>query len=234
MPRDLTVLYVSASRVPAAWQAYQIACLRAAIGDAPVISVTRAPLALGINLRDETPTPCYWNIYHAMLRASRIAETPYVAMAEDDVLYTREHFTEFRPPLDAVSFDRSRWSLFTWDPIYCLRQRVSNCSFIAPRALLIGALEEREAKWPQGAPNSITGEVGRPIVARNLGVPCVPAVEWYSTSPIVHLNHPEGTDNPLEYQRDARGHRMIKKHGQITAIEIPVWGKAVDLAAKFC
>ena len=136
--------------------------------------------------------------------------------------------------MDAVSYDRSRWSLFTWDanPIYCLRQRLSNCSLIAPRGLLIDALEERAAKWPKGAPNSMTGEVGRDKVSQWLGVSKVNCEEWWGREPIVHLNHLTGTDTG-DYGYDAAGRHWTKPHGQIKAIEIPYWGRAADIAKYY-
>lgn len=212
---DLTVLYISASNMPEKWVKFQIGHLLRASRGAEIISVTRKPLSLGTN-HIEKERQCYWNIYRQMLRASKLAKTKFVAMAEDDTLYSREHFTQYRPPDDAVSYNRARWSLFEWDPIYCLRQRVSNCSLIAPRELLIEALTERERKYPDGT--DYVGEVGRRKVDRKMGVSPRKMVEWYSTVPVIQLNHRSGTDT-------GRG----KKHGQITALDIPYWGKAKDI-----
>jgi hypothetical protein len=228
---DLTILYVSASKMPAGWRDYQIGCLKQACDGAPIISVTRAPLDLGTNISDDGPHS-YWNIYMQMLRAAKLATTPFVAMAEDDTLYTREHFTEFRPQPHQVSYDRSRWSLFTWDNLYCMRQRISNCSLIAPTALLIEALEERKTAWPNGAPDEIIGEVGRETVDSRLRVTPRAMVEWYSNNPIVQLNHPTGTDTGASY-RAANGRRMYKKHGQMKAYDIPHWGKATDIIGRY-
>jgi hypothetical protein len=187
-------------------------------------------MQLGVNLLDVEPQS-FWNIYMQMLRAAKIAVTPFVAIAEDDVLYTREHFTEFRPSMDKVSYDRSRWSLFTWAPMYSLRQRISNCSLIAPRELLIEALTERTKKHPNGCPDRMTGEVGRGIVERGLGVTVREMVEWYCSNPIIHLNHPTGSDKG-DYGV-INGKHMIKKHAQIKAIDIPYWGKAEDIVRRY-
>jgi hypothetical protein len=223
---DLTIMYISASKMPESWVKFQVSHLLHAADGAKVISITRKPLALGDNISDEEPETSYWNLYRQMLRAARIALTPYVAMAEDDTLYSREHFTEFRPPKDAVSYNRARWSLFQWDPIYCIRQRVSNCTLIAPRNLLIEALEERERKYPNG--NSYVGEVGRSIVERRLGVTRRTAVEWYSTVPVIQLNHRTGTDTG-----GGHGTGRVKKHGQIKAYRIPFWGESIQIARHY-
>lgn len=223
---DLTILYITASQMPEKWLAFQVGHLLKSIGDAPIISISRKPLNLGTNFIDTEPKS-YWNIFMQVLRAAQVAKTTFVAAAEDDVLYTKEHFSEFRPPMDKVSYDRSRWSLFTWDNMYCLRQRVSNCSLIAPRELLIEALTEWKHKYPDGAPDGLAGEVGRGKVERRLGVTIRECVEWYCTNPIIHLNHPTGTD--IGHHKSKDGRFMIKKHGQIKAYDIPYWGKATDV-----
>lgn len=230
---DLTILYITASEVPDNWFRFQLKHFLKAAHGHEIISVSRQSLDLGMNLIDDSPK-CYWNIYMQMLRACQLATTKYVAMAEDDVLYTPEHFNDFRPPIDAVSYDRSRWSLFSWEaePIFCLRQRISNCSLIAPRQLLIEALEERQAKWPMGAPQELVGEVGREKVDRRLKVTARKCIEWWCKNPIIHLNHLTGTDVG-EYGRNTAGRRLVKPHGQIKAIEIPHWGKASEIVSHY-
>ena len=163
------MVYLSASRLPAQMAGYARTVLLAAIGRAPLISVTREPLEFGHNVVDDGPL-CMSNIYRQMLRAAKLALTPFVAVAEDDTLYPREHFA-WRPPADRFYYDQNRMALFTWgEPMFHWRNRKSNATLIAPRELLIDALEERFAKWPDGTPEHLTGEVGRPMVEGNLGL----------------------------------------------------------------
>ena len=225
---DLTLLYISASRMPQTWIDYQINKLFDAVKDTPIISCTRKPLDLGLNLIDNEPRSM-WNIYMQMLRAAKLAKTPYVAMVEDDTLYSKEHFTGFRPKENTVSYNRARWSLFSWvknpdQQIYCMRQRVSNCSLIAPTEFLIEVLEERHAKHPNG--NKYVGEIGRKKVDRILGVKIRKRVEWYSRVPIIQLNHRTGTDA-------GGGPGRTKRHGQIKAYDIPHWGKAKEIIKHY-
>jgi len=225
---DITLIYISASKMPDKWIEYQKNQLLNVSGNAPIISVTRKPFNLGTNLIDDEKR-CYWNIYMQLLRAARLANTPYVAMVEDDTLYSKEHFTEFRPPENKVSYNRSRWSLFSWvinpeEQIYCMRQRISNCSLIAPTKYLIEALEERAIKYPNGT--DYVGEVGRSKVDRRMGVSRREKVEWYSTVPIIQLNHRTGTDA-------GGGPGRTKRHGQIKAYNIPYWGGAKEIVEKY-
>ena len=216
---DLTVIYITANQMPDKWMDFQIKQLHKAAKGFPIISISMQPMDLGENLLDDAQEKSHWNMYRQLCRGAKLAKTPYVAMAEDDTLYSREHFTEFRPKLDEVSYNRSRWSLFSWDAVYCLRQRVSNCSMIGARDLVVDALEERDKKHPDGF--SYTGEIGREIVERKLGVSRRKMVEWYSTVPVIQLNHPDGIDESQQ--------RKWKKHGQIKAYDIPYWGNAKDI-----
>jgi hypothetical protein len=227
---DLTILYITASNMPERWMKFQIGHLLKSIGDTPIISISRKPLNLGMNIVESEPK-CYWNIFMQNLNGALLAKTPFVAIAEDDTLYTKEHFTEFRPPLDSVSYNRSRWSLFTWDNIYCLRQRISNCSCIAPRELMIESFTEWKTKYPKGAADSFVGELGRSRVERRMGTTPRKMVEWYSTCPVIQLNHPTGSDTGDYGLRN--GKHMVKKHGQLKAYDIPYWGKATDIVKVY-
>lgn len=219
---DITIIYLTTNELPKKWVRYQQDCLLEAIGDSKLISISKQPIVFGLNLLDQEPKS-YWNMYMQILRACKIAKTNFIGIAEDDTLYTKTHFTEFRPPLDSVSYDRSRWSLFTWEkePFYCLRQRISNCSLIASREYLIDALEERKSRYPQGPEQKLLGEVGRVKVDSRLGVSRRNMIEFYSYGPIVQLNHPSGTDLTQKTR--------WKRHGQIRAYDIPFWGKASEI-----
>lgn len=227
---NLTIIYLTANIVSKGWMEYQIEILKQAIYkmNFSIISISREPLDFGDNYID-TDQHGYWNIYRQLLRGAQLAKTRYIAMVEDDTLYSKEHFNEFRPRDNEVSYNRSRWSLFCWKKpaLYCLRQRISNCSLIAPREYLIGALKERMDKHPDGdnLPNTRVGEVGRHKVESRLKVSLRNMVEWWSTTPIIQLNHPGGIDIAQKKQK--------KKHGQLKAYEIPYWGRADDIVAKY-
>lgn len=225
MPKDLTVLYLTASEIKESFAVYQRNILLEAIGDYPLISVSREPLHFGTNIIDDGKRSIS-NIYRQMLRAAKMATTEFVATAEDDCLYHSNHFTFFRPKPDEFAYDQNRFALFTWgEPIYSWRNRKSNCSLIAPRKLLIEALEERFAKWPNGTPPHITGEVGRGMVERNLKITLRKSVEMFAEVSIIQFNH----DNASE-DRQIR-HR--KKLGQIKAYDLYHWGHAKDIMKHY-
>jgi hypothetical protein len=216
---DLTLLYITAQRLPASWQIWHRRHIDAF--GWPVFQIGRT----SGDLLDTEPRS-YCNIYRQMLRGCHAVSTPFVAMAEDDVLYTSSHFTLRPPDGQAVVYNRHRWALFTWGPaIYSWRDRVSNCSLIAPRAMLIDALEERFAKHPNGWPEHATGEVGRDRVERQLGVTLRRSEELYSREAIIQINHTTATED--------RQRRKRKALGPIQAVDIPHWGHASVVRSQF-
>ena len=223
--RDLTVIFMTINRVPKKWAEYQLEVLKKAIGDADVISVSREPMDFGLNLI-QTEEPSTANIYWQILRAAKLAKTPYVAIAEDDVLYCYEHFNFFRPPLDTFAYNSVRWQIHTFGfLVYYWRKRLANYALIAPRELLIETLEERFAKYPFPDPRGGAGEVGKPRVEKNLGLTPRKMVEYSTTTGIVCLHHEFGMD-PLE--KSGR-----KRSGMLRAFDIPMWGRVEDVIKKF-
>lgn len=220
---DLTVIFLKGNNHPVGFTQYHKRVLLEAIGDSKLIVVHRGNLD-SINYKEgtvfieDTGTKCHANMYFQLLQAAKQADTEFIATAEDDVLYSKEHFESFRPPENAVAYDMSRWSLFTWNPVFSLKQRVSNCTLIAPRKYLIEALEERFNKYSvEDFPPPLVSEVGR--YEKNLGITERNMEKFYADVPCIQINHPNGTDST--------GRK--KKLGQIKAIEIPYWGRAVDI-----
>jgi len=220
---DLTVIFLTLDRLPIKFKEYQKQALLEAIGDAQLLIVSRIPHE-GWNLID-TNEPGYLNIYRQMLRAAKECDTKYIAVAEDDCLYPPEHF-KLRPPEDTVLFNQHRWALFTWGvPTYSMRQRKSNSTMIAPRQLVIDALEERFAKHGDNWPEAFIGEIGRERVEDELGVTRRKSVEVFSEIGVVQLNH--------VFAHEERQRRKRKTLGQIKAYDIPKWGKAEDLLHNY-
>lgn len=225
MSKDLTVIFLTASEIKESFAQYQRKVLLEAIGDYPLISVSRKPLDFGHNIIDDGERSTD-NIYRQMLRAAKVATTEFIAIAEDDCLYHKDHFNFYRPDPDTFAYDQNRFALFSWGtPTYSWRDRVSNCSLIAPRLLLIEALEERFRKYPGLIPDKLVGELGRGRVERNLRVTERKMTKVYSETSIIQINH----DNASE-ERQVR-HR--KKLGQIKAYDLHYWGTAKKLIQKY-
>lgn len=232
---DLTVIFLTCNKMPSRWNAFHREHLLRAVGDRPLITISAEPVDLpGTHLIQEGPF-CATNVYRQLLRGAEIATTKYVAVAEDDTLYPRKHFSEFRPPDDAVAYDMSRWSVFSWDgekAYYSAIRKHGNFTMIGPRQLVIDAISEREAKWPNGCNTpgrpDYTGEIGRREVEGVLGVTRRKLVEWWCIDPMVNLCHPRGL-SPTYIGVP----KLNRKPGELKAYDIPHWGKASAIAAIY-
>lgn len=223
---DLTVLYYTANslREPFATKLRDV--LWKAKGDYPLISISRKPMNFGENIVVNFPR-AYLSIYKQILVGAKAAKTEFVAFAEDDCLYTKEHFNSFRPKSDEFAYDMSKWSLYTWSEpsVYSIKDRISNCTAIAPRKLLIEALEERFAKYLDESkiPLHYFSEFGK--YENGLHVTPRKIVKFNSKSPCIIFSHPEAIGYGYLGNR--------KKVGGFLAYDIPFWGKASDIIDNY-
>lgn len=224
------------NKVP--WEKYHQKVMLEAIDGYPLITFSRVPMDLpGLQFR-QSEEQSHDKIYKLMLEGARIATTDYIAMVEDDMLYSRDHF-DLRPPLDTFGYNWNRWSLFTFtDPMFSFKRRFCNGCSILPRLEMIAALEERFEKWPE-IPHYLNGELGYSKVEKNLGVSLRKSVELYSKTPVVQIHHTYGTPG-IGRRRPEPGdtldlevRKTRKRHGMMRAFEIPHWGRAEELIKHF-
>lgn len=236
MKNDLTCLFLTVNKVP--WMEYHNKVMLEAIGDYPLITISREPMDLpGVQLR-QTEEQSHDNLFKQMLRGAREATTDYIAMVEDDMLYSRDHFL-FRPPLDTFGYNWNRWSLFTFgEPTYSFKRRFCQGASILPRLEMIDAIQERVDKWGV-IPHHLNGEIGYPIVDKNLGVKERKSVVFYSKIPLVQIHHTYGTPgigrrNPSANDTLDLNKRMTRKRmGMIRAYDIDQWGRSEELIKHF-
>jgi hypothetical protein len=225
IPSDITIIMLTANRVPKKWAAFHQQKLIEAADGSPIITISREPLDWGQNIID-TQEYTISNIYFQLLQGAKAATTEFIAVAEDDTLYPKEHF-QFRPPEDSFAYNQNRFGVFRWSktPTYFWKDRISNSTLVAPRKLAIEALEERFAKYPQGTPSGLTGELGRANIEDKLGVKRRKVI-WFQTEiSVVRVDHELGID------RLSQTHR--KGMGILRAYDIPYWGKAADIVKNF-
>jgi len=218
---DITIIFLTLNKVPEKWAKYHRQVLTEAIGDTPIITISKKPLDWGTNLIQKSEG--HANIYRQILRGAKLAKTPYIAIAEDDTLYPKAHFITYRPPMDTFTYNMSRWGIFTWgEPTYFLKPSMANSSMIAPRDLTIEALEER---FKKGVPDEKCGELGKEKVERGLGVTTRKISSFYTVDPVLCFSH------DFAFDRLERTHR--KRMWWIRVYDIPHWGKASDIVKKF-
>lgn len=221
MMEDLTVIMLTPNKVPKKWALYHKKVLLEAIGDTPLITISKEPLDWGYNILQKEYG--LLNLLKQLLRGAKQATTAFVAIAEDDTLYPKEHFT-FRPPFDTIAYDMNRWVMFTWgNPFYFHKPHPSNGGMIAPRELLIEALEERFAKYPNEMPRGLLKEIGRH--EDKYGVKKIPIINFYSSAPFLCFNH--------DYSVDSGQVKHRKRVWPVRAFDIPTWGRAEDVRKYF-
>lgn len=235
---NITLLYLTMNLVP--WQEFHRKHVLEVVGDYPLITFSRIPMDLPGSQFRQSEEQSHEKIYRLMLEGARLATTDYIAMVEDDMFYSKDHF-ELRPPLDTFGYNWNRWSLFTFgEPTFSFKRRFCNGCSILPRELLVKALEERFAKWPT-IPHYLNGEVGYAKVERNLGVTVNKSMELYSNTPVVQIHHTYGTPGngvPPGMRKpndtvDLEQRKTRKKMGTIRAYEIPFWGRSEDFVKNF-
>lgn len=222
-----------------------------AIGDLPLIVISQKPvnkktfegyegeylnLVSGVDYQPFHEGRHHLNIYQNIMIGAQHAKTPYVAMAEDDILYSKSHFHSgelqklIDQNMDAMLYDMNKVSLFTWTepPIYSFRsKRMVVNQLIAPSKRLADAMQERfdrlEVLKQQGkSEESILkfwGDPGR--YEGNLGVTVQPTYKFYSQSPSIVFTHPKAYGY--------LNHGSRKRHGDIKIVELYDWGRAEDV-----
>src|ERR1035437_6747584 len=189
--KNLTILYYTANEEPEYFMNNTQKQLLVAVGDTPIVSVSFKPTIIGDNCTNivlEGQTRSNYTLYKQVLMAAKEAKTEFVAMAEDDMLYSVEHF-QYRPKDDVFAYDLAKWSIFSWTkpPIFSYRPRKLMSSLIVRREALIRTLEERYAKYPtlEEASKKVYplywGEPGR--FEHHLGITPLKTEEYTSSVP---------------------------------------------------
>lgn len=227
---DLTIIYYTANMNSDSFMANTQKYLLKAIGDTPIISVSFKPTVIGNNCKNicigEQKRSNYM-IYKQVLIGVREANTRYVAMAEDDMLYSAEHFAYRPPDEETFSYDINKWSIFSWvnPPFLSYRVRKLMNSLITGKEALQNTLEKRYAKYPEleKIPPDLFklywGEPGR--FEHHLGISSVKAEEYSSPVPNIMFS----TSEALGYLD--LGQR--KAHTNIRADRVEPWGTAEEI-----
>lgn len=224
---DLTIIYYTANEIPEDFgrklRNELISCV--VNKDIPIIFVSKKPLTdnlIGPTNNIISPYPrSHISIYRDALLGAKAAKTKYVAFAEDDILYSPEHF-KHRSSDGVFAYNLGTWNIHTWgEPLFHHKGGGRKCmhSLICERDLFIEAMEERFAKHPDGTDASIWAEPGR--YEKHIGVTERPSEEFFTNPPNIVFIH----QTALGF-----GHLGTRKRlGEFRATEIPYWGKAENI-----
>lgn len=211
---DLSIVYYTANKIPEDFAKSTRHYLKFAAQDIPIVTV---PLPEGVE-------PSHIGIYEQALEGAVQAETKYIALAEDDVLYSPEHF-KHRPSPGKFAYNLGCWSIFTWSspPVFThkgtVRRNLSN--LICERDLFIAAMMERFANG--NLREELWGEPGK--YEEQLGVTVRETEEFYTNPPNIVFSH----ETALSF----KGLGTRKRIGEFRAYDIPYWGKASDVVKLY-
>jgi len=224
---DLTILFYTSNYINESFaKEIRDQLIRASEG-IPIISISQKPMDFGENICVGDISRSHLNIYRQILIGAKAATTEYVALAEDDVLYSPSHFTSFRPDGDTFAYNLNKWSIFTWvnPPTFSYIPRMVINALIAPRKLLVEALTERFTKWPDDTktPVKYWGDLGR--YENYLHVTVRKTTTFNSSQCNIVFSHTDA------YGYLGLGNR--KKMGDQRVTELDGWGTASDIIKIF-
>ncbi len=217
---DLTIILYTANIIPKAFASRCYTQLLKAAQGQKIIVVSQETMEIDEHNIVVTLPRHYLNIYRQALIGALEADTKYIALAEDDVLYSPEHF-KHRPKDDSkFAYNLGAWSVFTWgEPIFTHKGKVRRNlnSLICERELFIEAMQERFRLHPQDKDIDlrIWAEPGK--YERQLGVTVQETEEFYTNPPNIIFSH--------ETELSFAGLGTKKRIGEFRAYDIPYWGK---------
>lgn len=220
IPQDLSVVYYTANVAPNGFTEVVRKLILDVASDIPIISVSHEPLDFGKNIVVDLPRH-HLSIYRQALIGARAAKTKYIALCEDDVLYSSEHF-KYRPSPGRFAYNLGHWGIYTWrEPLFSWKGRRNLAHLICERDLFIEAMEERFARHPENEAVDLRlwAEPGK--YERQLGVTVRETETFYTNPPNIVFSH----ETALSYG----GLGKRKRLGELRATEIPYWGRAEEV-----
>lgn len=217
---DLTCVYYTANVLPEKFAQFTRGKLLDALGDIPLICVSHEPVKdFGENMLVDLPRH-HLSIYKQALIGAIAAKTKYIAFAEDDVLYSPEHF-KYRPREGKFAYNLGYWNIYTWKPdLYTWKGRRNMHSLVCERTLFIEAMEERFKKYPNGIKDlSIWAEPGK--YESHLRVTPRQTETFFTNPPNIVFSHQDA----LAYGNLGTRKRL----GELRAHVIPYWGDAKEI-----
>ena len=233
MRNDLTIIFYTANFINESFASNIRKRLVKAINGLPLIVVSQKPMKIEMfeGYEGEYKNICvgdigrnFANIYRQALIGAKEAKTKYVAMVEDDALYSPEHF-EYIPTKEKFAYDRSIWGIYTWTkpPVFSWKGRRSFWACSCEKDLFIKAMEERFAKHPYPEKSEfltkLFGEPGK--YESQMGVTVRDWEFYYADKSSIQFSH--------ETSLSFLGLGKRKKLGNIQREELSYWGEAKDI-----
>lgn len=218
---DITAVYYTANVIPDKFAQDVRSQLAYASGGIPIISVSHKPLDFGQNVVVDMPRH-HLSIYRQALVGAKEAKTKYIALCEDDVLYSPEHFKRRAQP-GKFAYNVAYWGIYTWSnpPVFSWKGRRNLSQLICERDSFIQVVEERLALPNDG--EIVWGEPGK--YEAKLGLTVNETETFYTHPANIMFSH----ETALAFGN--LGTR--KRIGELQATELPYWGLAKDIRSMY-
>ncbi len=218
---ELTIIYYTANREPKGLAKLVRKTLREAADGLPIISVSQKPIRFGKNICVGDVGFSGHNSVRQVLLGVMEAKTRYVALAEADCLYPKEHF-RYKPKSDRIFwYDRNVWLLHPEG--FEEFRKTSIAGIIVNREKIIRAinisLKGRDLWYPKDTKHNL------PKAYRRHG--------WHSCwteVPIVMVNNENGLHGRHEQTEGENRYFREISTGIVESLE--PWGKAQDIWGK--
>jgi len=224
---DLTIVYYTCNEVPLAFASKVYEQLLKAAQGAPIIVVSHKPMLVDSNIVVDLPRH-HLSIYKQALIGARAAETRYRPLAEDDILYSPEHFKCRPQNPNKFAYNMNYWNVATWgEPMFTQKPggRRNLGNLICERELFIKAMDERFLRWPDDSKVNLGIWAEPSKYERQLDVSEQLFEAFYTNPPNIMFSH----QTALSFS--GLGER--KRLGEIRALEIPVWGTAKKVRSYY-
>lgn len=221
---NLSIVYYTANVISDYFAQNTFRQLVKATNDLPIIVVSKKPMLTNAeNIVVDLPRH-HLNIYRQALIGAKTAKTKFIALCEDDVLYSPEHFKHRSNP-GKFAYNLGTWNIFTWSdpPMYTHKGngRVNLGQLICERDLFIEAMEERFAKWSDDSQINLSNWAEPGKYEKHLGVTLREIETFYTNPANIIFSH----EKALAFENLG----VRKKLGEIRAYRIPYWGDCRDI-----
>lgn len=123
--QDKTIIYYTANTEDPVFESRIRDDLKKKAGDIPIISVSRKPIDLGINICIGEKPVCYTNEWRQLLIGLKAAKMKFCLTAEADCLYPPEYFTFTPPEEDKIYYYDNLW--IVWKHKNGFWQKTGHC-----------------------------------------------------------------------------------------------------------
>jgi hypothetical protein len=221
---DLTLLYYTANT---AWHIMTENVRKHLLsikGGLPLISVSQKPLDFGKNICVGEIGRSYYNCYKQIYIGAQEVKTKYIALCEDDTLYSMEHFSHRPSRIDTFSFNNNMW--YTEETMYWNKFDHGMCTCIVERDTLVKTLAPRFIMYPYES--MVTERMQRYFQEpgrndKKFGIPNAKTEIFKTKIPILTFNFFAGLG----------GKKITKAHVPIVKKDLEPWGDCWTLKKKF-